>query len=165
MGRGRGRLTILLVLALLVASLHASAELVQAATTVTNCTEANLRTAVAAGGVVYLNCTAATSTIQLTGTQLTGTLTFDVAVTLDASGAAQPVTIKGGGPGSNFTVVRVNPRGAATLKALTISNGHSTSRSAAGIEVLSNNSEFGALTLTNSTVSNNTTLEVRPKRA
>ena len=88
-------------------------------------------------------------TIMLAGTLNLGNGTPGKAIIID--GPAAPLTIQGGGSGSNFSVIAVAGNTTATLENLTISNGH-VGEWQLGAGGIFNN---GTLTVSNSTISGN----------
>ena len=83
-------------------------------------------------------------TIALVGTGLTLGNPFDPTT---IEGPESPLTISGGGPSSDFSVITVNPNVTASLSGLTIADGYSFV--GGGIQ------NAGALTLTDSTLTGN----------
>jgi hypothetical protein len=150
-----GSLSLFAALAL-VLTLFGAPAAASANTSVTNCTEANLAAAVAAGGVVTLDCDGTTIFLN-------ATLDITVNTTLVGVGA---VALDGN---DTVRVVQVEPGVTATIRNLTLQHGYNADRGA-GVHndgtlsvvdslILSNTagtgggvSNNGTMTLTNSTV-------------
>jgi len=102
-------------------------------------TESALQALINGGGTVTLFCPTATTI------PFTSTINIDDDVTLDASDSPGKITFDGGGSVQLFFVAQAN----FTLKGLTLAHGHSDAGGAI------NNDEFGTVTISNSTLSGN----------
>jgi parallel beta-helix repeat protein len=74
------------------------------------------------------------------------------------SGPSSPVTVSGGGPSSDFSVMTVLPGVTASITDLTIANGNAVAGAAASVPDGGGIANFGNLALSDDTISNNTAL-------